>query len=337
MAKRYPFRISDETVNTYGFRVLTSGCDLSEYIKNPVVLLNHNDYGLPIGKGHDIRKEGNEIWVDIEFDSEHDDEAGRVEGKVARDFLRMASAGAWAPEAVSEDPALKLPGQTGPTVTKWTLREVSICPIGSNHNALAMYDRKTEKRIDLKDASVLIRLLDNSSGIMSHKNKNNMIRLTSLLKLSDSASEDAIVQSVQSLLNLNDRLGQEVAALKADKTTLAARVEVYEQKEKAVRKAESVTLLDNAVKTGMINQEGRASWEADFESDHEGAKIRLSSITTRASVASQVQSGKKSPGKISLSDMSFPEIVKADRLKELKQDNELYRRKFFEAHGKYPA
>lgn len=336
MAKRYPFRISDETVNTYGFRMLTSGGNLSEYIKNPVVLLNHNDYSLPIGKGYDIRKEGGEIWLDIEFDSEHDNEAKQVEGKVERDFMRMASIGTWEPEEISDDPALKLPGQTGPTVTKWTLREVSICSIGSNHNALAMYDKKTKQRISLENASTLIRLFDNSSGIMSHKNKNNM-KLTSLLKLSDSASEDAILQSVQSILNLNDQLGKEVTSLKSDKTALTTRLESYEKKEKATQKAEAITLLDAAVKAGLINQDGRASWEEDFDRNHDSAKIRLSSIAPRTPVASQVQTGSKVAGKVELRDMSFQEIVKADRLKELKQDNGLYRQKFYDAHGKYPA
>ena len=42
-------------------------------------------------------------------------------------------------------------------------------------------------------------------------------------------------------------------------------------------------------------------------------------------------------GSVKLADMTFSEIVKADRLKELKKDGELYKQKFFEAYGKYPA
>ena len=40
------------------------------------------------------------------------------------DFVRMASIGAWPPEEVSDAPELKLPGQTMPTVTRWTVRDV---------------------------------------------------------------------------------------------------------------------------------------------------------------------------------------------------------------------
>ena len=43
------FVLHDESVNTYGFRMLTSGANLEEFKKNPVMLLNHDDYSLPIG------------------------------------------------------------------------------------------------------------------------------------------------------------------------------------------------------------------------------------------------------------------------------------------------
>ena len=37
------FVLHDESVNTYGFRMLTSGANLEEFKKNPVMLLNHDD------------------------------------------------------------------------------------------------------------------------------------------------------------------------------------------------------------------------------------------------------------------------------------------------------
>lgn len=42
--KRFTFVLHDETVNTYGFRMLTSGANLEEFRKNPVILLNHKDW-----------------------------------------------------------------------------------------------------------------------------------------------------------------------------------------------------------------------------------------------------------------------------------------------------
>jgi hypothetical protein len=332
--KQFTFVLHDESINTQGFRMLTSGADLSAFKQNPVMLLNHNDWDLPIGRWENIRKEGEKILADAVFDEE-DEKALGVMGKVERKFIRAASMGAWA-IASSACPSLMLKGQEYPTVTKWRAREASICTIGSNHNALALYD-KDNSLIDLSDRNSLVRLFD-ATDTTSHQTQQNMSKITNLLKLSDSASEEAIVAEVQRIIGLADRLTAESTALKTDKTALSARLEGYETKEKAARKAESVKLIDAARQEGRINQSGRAAWEADFDKDFDNAKIRLSSIPKQPTVASQVQTqGKQPEGVTVLSDMTFSDIVKADRLKELKGDANLYREKFFAAYGKYPA
>lgn len=79
------FVLHDESVNTYGFRMLTSGANLEEFKKNPVMLLNHNDYALPIGRWENIRIVGTQILADPVFDM--NDERGReVERKVREGF-----------------------------------------------------------------------------------------------------------------------------------------------------------------------------------------------------------------------------------------------------------
>jgi hypothetical protein len=147
------FVLHDESVNSKGFRMLTSGANLTIFRKNPVMLFMHDDYNMPIGKWDNIRIEGTRILADPVFD-EKDTRAIGVMDKVNRGFLNMASMGAWAPEEMTDDPVLKLPGQTLPTVTKWTAREASIVTIGSNHNALALYDRETGSRIELNDVAL---------------------------------------------------------------------------------------------------------------------------------------------------------------------------------------
>jgi hypothetical protein len=332
--KRFPFVLHDESVNTQGFRMLTSGADFSAFRSNPVMLLNHNDWELPIGRWENIRTEGSKILADAVFD-ESDEKALSVMGKVERKFIKAASIGARA-IASSSDPAVMLKGQEYPTVTQWKVREASICTIGSNHNALALYD-KDDNPIDLSDRNSLIKLFDTTGSNIIPNNSQNMSKVTNLLKLSDSASDEAIAGEVQRIMSLSDQLTVENTALKTDKTALAAKVETYETKEKAARKAESVKLLDAAQQGGRINQSGRAAWESDFENDFDNAKVRLSSIPKQPTVASQVQTGShQAQGVIALADMTFSDIVKADRLKELKADGNLYREKFYAAYKKYP-
>ncbi|UVV56237.1 hypothetical protein NXW60_20630 [Bacteroides fragilis] len=87
-----------------------------------------------------------------------------------------------------------LPGQTLPTVTRWTVREGSVVTIGANHNALVFYDRESKQIIDSNDKGNLIRLIDHSNN---PKKQLKMSVLTGVLKLQDSASEAEIVTAIQ--------------------------------------------------------------------------------------------------------------------------------------------
>ncbi len=81
--KIWTFTLHDESVNTYGFRMLTSGCNLEEFKKNPVMLLNHDDWSMPIGRWENIRIEGGRILADAVFD-EDDPRAAEVMRKLTR-------------------------------------------------------------------------------------------------------------------------------------------------------------------------------------------------------------------------------------------------------------
>lgn len=330
------FILHDDTVNTKGFRMLTEGADLSVFESNPVMLLNHDDWDLPIGRWENVRKDGNKILADAVFDDK-DEKALIVSGKVDRGFIKAASIGAWPVES-SEDPAVMLPGQKYPTITKWTVREGSVCTIGSNHNALALYD-KENKRVDLDNKEMLIKLLDSGTNLNSLNINKSMSKVTDILKLSDNANENAIADEVKKIVSLNETLSKENGTLKTDKDALVLKLQSYESKENEARSTESIKLVDAAIKAGLINAEGRAGWLEDFASNFDSAKVRLSSIAPRGSISTQINKNDKggAAADIKLQDKSFKEIVASDQIKELKKDPELYKQKFFEAYGKYPS
>lgn len=133
--------ISTEAVNSYGSRVLTSGIDLSQYERNPVLLWMHRRSwepgAMPIGRVENLRVEDGRLIGTPVFDRD-DDFARRIESKWENGFLRMASA-ALEPTETTPDPSLVLPGQTRETVTRSKLVEVSIVDIGGNDEALQLY------------------------------------------------------------------------------------------------------------------------------------------------------------------------------------------------------
>jgi len=146
--------ISTEAVNSYGTRVLTSGIDLSQYERNPVLLWMHrrawNGKDMPIGRMENLRVEDGKLIGTPVFD-QADDFAKQIESKWENGFLRMASAGL-EPQETSPDPALVLPGQTRETVTRCKLVEVSIVDIGSNDDALQLCGADA-KLLKLADAA----------------------------------------------------------------------------------------------------------------------------------------------------------------------------------------
>lgn len=330
------FILHDETVNTYGFRMLTSGANLEEFRKNPVLFFAHREYELPIGRWENIRVEGTQILADPVFDMD-DPEAAKIAGKVERGFIRAASIGTWAPEEVSKDPNLKLPGQTGPTVTKWTVREASIVAIGANHNALRMYDRTTGESLDLEDRSTVLRLMDSSIKNTDMKN------LKSILKLQDGASDADVEAAVQKLQQDNEDLQQqnqtlegEKATLEQENTTLRNEKAAAEQQRLSDQKAEAQRLVDAAVRDGRINASGKEAFIALFDADFEKAKATLNAIPRPKSVQ---QHHAESAAALSdkYSGKSWNELDREGLLVKLRDEApEIYREKFREEFGHDP-
>ena len=140
--------LSDQSVNSYGFRVLTGGADLSAFQQNPVLFFNHRTFEAPAGKWQDLQINGEQISAEPVFDLD-DPEAAQLAGKYERGFLNASSIGLRVLET-SEDPTLMQPGQIYPTVTKWKLMEASIVSIPANANAVRLYDGEG-KEFNLQD------------------------------------------------------------------------------------------------------------------------------------------------------------------------------------------
>lgn len=138
-------RISNQTLNSYGTRVMTAGIDLERYNQNPVLLYMHQR-GDVIGTVEDIKVEGEDLTGELKFD-----EASELSIRVKKQFeagsLRMVSAGLIIVE-MSSEAELLVQGQTSPTVTKSQLREVSVVDIGANPDAIRLYNQE-EKQFNL--------------------------------------------------------------------------------------------------------------------------------------------------------------------------------------------
>lgn len=133
MAKRV--RISNERLNSYGTRVLTSGMDVEQYNRNPVLLYMH-ERGQVIGLVENLRIEGDEVTGELVFD-EATELSRRCKKQWEFGSLKMVSVGIDIVE-LSEDAQHLVAGQTRPTITKSKLFEVSLVDIGANDDAIVL-------------------------------------------------------------------------------------------------------------------------------------------------------------------------------------------------------
>ena len=65
MSKRV--RISNDSLNSYGTRVLTSGMNVEQYCRNPVLLYQH-ERGQVIGYVKDLKVDNDEVTGELMFD-----------------------------------------------------------------------------------------------------------------------------------------------------------------------------------------------------------------------------------------------------------------------------
>ena len=246
--------ISTEAVNSYGTRVLTSGIDLEQFKRNPVLLWMHrrafDGESMPIGKIDNLRVEEGKLIGTPVFD-QNDEFARKIESKWESGFLRMASA-ALEPIEVNPDPALALEGQTRATVTRCKLIEVSIVDIGGNDEALQLCgaDGKQLKLAAGEDAPALPLLKlnkpeptpENESGEGEEINNNNKQLKTAmnkdqliLLGLPEDASDEQVTAALQLMKTKADSaetlqlaaVTQCVDQAIADKKILAAQRDHY--------------------------------------------------------------------------------------------------------------
>ena len=209
--------ISTSRVNSYGFRVLTSGIELEQYQKNPVLLWMHTrpfrgttDEVLPLGRVENLRVDGDRLIGTPVFD-QHDEFAQKVANKWEQGILKMVSAGLTVLEE-SNAPEHIMEGQRYATVTRSKLVEVSIVDIGANDDALALYadDRVVNLNQDGELAKVLSLVSrQEETHVEPLNNSIPMKEIALKLGLAESATQEQIVAAIGSLQNENKTLKAE--------------------------------------------------------------------------------------------------------------------------------
>ena len=276
--------ISDESLNSYGFWVVTDGIDTAAFQKNPVMLWNHNrdghgtvDAQLPIGIWKDLRIENGVLTGEPVFD-ENDPFAQKIKQKYEAGILNACSMG-FMPLEWSDAPEMLKKGQTRATVTRCRMMEVSICDIPSNANATVVLYDENSKTINLSDLPIPQAPFGRGKAIGPKINDMSK-EIAKKLGLDENASPEACVEAIQ-------KKDERIDTLEAENKTLKE----YKKAAIEAKKAEAVRLLDDAVKTGRIDAKARPQFEKLFEADHEAAQAALAALPERTPLTAQAPKG----------------------------------------------
>lgn len=293
--KAISFIVSDESVNSYGSWVVTEGIDMTDFLKNPVMLWNHTrtwrgttDEVLPIGRWENLRIEKGKLLADAVFDGA-DEFAQKIAAKVDGGFLKGASIGI-RPVEYSEDTKLVKPGQRYATVTKSRLMEISIVDIPANKNAVALYDA---------DGQILT-LGDNGEGLP-------MPPLTA-----QKQSDDMDLKETAKALGLAETASQ--ADINAAIARQNALLQTLNDRAEEARKTQRNELIGMALSDGRLHTDAqRPVWEKLFDTDFETAKTALEALPKVQKLADFPKGQTTEPGGTAQhKGMTFSELSKKE-------------------------
>jgi len=307
MSKTKRVRISNESLNSYGTRVLTSGMDVVQYDRNPVLLYMH-ERGQGIGLVKAFKVDGEEITGELVYD-EATELSRRCKKQWEFGSLKMVSIGIDIIE-MSEAPEYLVPGQSSPTITKSKLFEVSLVEIGANDDAIVL--RKDGQRIELgKDGGTVLPLLHNKNNQKTKTMDQEKLALE--LGLPKDADEAAISAELARL----KAKGTEADSLRTECDTLrAARIE---------------TLVNAAVAEKKIGEDKKQQFlELGKKLGAEDLKATFDAMSPQVKLGSIVgnQGGAPSGGNAEYKKLS--EVPTAE-LEKLRTENPAQYKKLFKA------
>jgi HK97 family phage prohead protease len=300
MASEISYVMSDESINRYGFRVLTTGIDLTAFAKNPVALAIHDGKALPVGLWKDVQKNDRGQLVGTLSYDEDDELAMTMYKKAKKGMMNAVSIGFNAME-LSDDPQYLLQGQKYPTVTKSDLMECSPVPLPANRNAVKLFGlngAELKLGFDVKEV--------NLPPVQTQNLDMDVVKLNALipgLTLAAGSNEEVAAAAVNGLLSAKDN---EIKKLKGD----AAKA-----------------CVGAHIKRGVILTAQEAFWLRAYENDPEGTAKQLEGMTVKPDFGKFPNQTQKGEGKDKLAagreDWTFLDWYKKDQKGlQLMQKNE---------------
>lgn len=311
------FVLSDSSVNVYGFRLLTSGYLMDEFLKNPIGYYGHDSKDGILLKWEDVRLSGDQVLGKPVINMAHP-RADRTVSEIENGFLKAASLG----KIVLEEYELQdNPDDADDPIvvgTKWWNKETSLVDSPGNRNAFTvqLFDIN-DKEINLSDINEQFKIAKMAKITLAITPE-----LITLLDLADGAEEAAILKKIKDLKDEHTQLTKD----KKDLTAKATAKEVSD-------------LLDKGTTDKKLTAALRTKLEADYATNPKGLKDLLDTMPAHQGVVAAITEAKeKDLAKVAdLKDKDWDALDRSGKLKDLKDsDYDSWAQKFEEKFKRKP-
>jgi hypothetical protein len=317
--------LSDSSVNEYGFRLLTSGYQMASFQKNPIGYYMHRREDGIVLKWEDLHVADDQV-LGTPVINLSNTRGTQTCDEAENGFLNAASVGHIVVLEYSTEPEMMLPGQTGPTITKWFNKECSLVDIPGNSNALTrLYDAQ-ENELNLADLQIV-------SPAIKIMQQGLVKELKDLLHVAGDADEKVLTGAVQNLAARADALELENGLLLTDKQTLQQQIDelTNERNLSAINAILERALEDKKVTVGL-----RDKLAIDYAANPEGLKGLVAAMPAYRSIAEYLKNKQQDKTEAQWQWDDFEnKDPSGKKLKELRANDPVRYKELFE--GKFNA
>lgn len=278
------FVLSDSSKNVYGFKCLTSGYLLEEFLKNPIGYYNHSDEEGILVTWEDVQIDGDRIIGKPVINLSHP-RGERTVQEVQDGILKGASVGdiVWLEYVIEVDPDTN---EECIVLTKWYNKECSLVDKPANRNAFSLKD-VSGNAINLSDL-----ITNHKIDLMKKVTLDITPELITLLGLSDNADSAAITKGIKNLHDKSAQLEEDNKQLKTER----------EDAEKNLRehmaKAREMKVQDLLDKSDFLQKPLRDQLAEDYKSNPDGLEKVLGGMKAYTPVTPNLRDSKQEAGEL---------------------------------------
>ncbi len=266
--------LSDSSVNEYGFRLLTSGYQMEAFQKNPIGYYMHRREDGIVLKWEDLCVEEDKVLGRPVINLSNERGVQTCD-EAENGFLNAASVGHIVVLEYSTEPELMLPGQTGPTITKWYNKECSLVDIPGNCNALTMLYDEQENELNLVDLQII-------SPVIKIMHQNLVKELSDLLKVDEPGDEKLLLSSVQNLVSALSTMKENIETLMNENETLQEKIGNLTSEQ---NRFEISGMLERAIEDKKLTIELKDRLAVDYANNPQALRSLLSAMPAYRSIS----------------------------------------------------